>query len=182
MIVFMRSLILLSVVLVFMGCAAHRTSHREFNCENWPIYPKVGDSNITSAQLISLFRSHADPNHVELARLSAGDVENGLRRRPSLDIEIAFYRSQIQRLERVCSNDGSGRLAAAAFVEIQASALANAADLQNASDEVVRRVVPSELENLTAASNILILAAACSSRAHPRLASALAKKGLECFD
>ena len=169
-------------LLASLGCAPDRTAKSYFACNLRPNYPKLDSDEVSSARLISLFRDYASQDQVQVAELAAGDVEKDLAKMPTVDLESAFYRNQMKRLTKICNvgEDEYPSVAAAAFIEIQASALINAADLHNATDEVIRTVVPSKLRNLTAGANILVLAAVCSPQAHPHLAEELAKKGLPC--
>jgi hypothetical protein len=176
------SLLLSFAIFASSGCAGHGSAHNSFACDSWPVYPKITPSEVSSGRLVSLFRKFANPDHVRLAELAAGDVELDLSRSKETDVEAAFYRSQMIRLAKSCGTTGTEgpSVAAATFIEMQASYLINAADLHNASDEIVAAVVPSSLPNLTAASNILVLAAGCSRERHPRLAAVLATTNLVC--
>lgn len=178
----LRILLASLLALGVYGCAARVKVDSAFDCYSMPAYPAMERDVRASSELVAWYLTHATPDQRRVTKAAAAMVEGKLSLNPDIDVENSFYRSQLLLLEDICiaRQDDSQGLAAVTFVELQAASLIRAADLQEATPEVIARVVPSDRPNLTAGANIIVLAAGCSAQEHPLLAQVLAKRNLVC--
>ncbi len=164
------------------GCTPRVKVGPGFDCYSQPAYPPIGHAVSASSELVAWYSIYATTDQMRVTAAAAAMVESELSRKPGADVEASFFRSQLLLLEDICvaQQDGSRELGAVTFVELQAAALINAADLRDETPEVIASVIPSDSSNLTAGANIIVLAAGCSVREHPLLAELLAKRNLAC--
>lgn len=164
------------------GCAPRVKVDSAFDCYSMPAYPPMDKDVTASSDLVAWYLAHATADEMRVTAAAAAMVEAALSRKPDLDVENRFFRSQLLLLEDICTprQDDTCALGAVTFVELQAASLIRAADLRDGTPELIARVVPSDSPNLTAGANVIILAAGCSAQEHPLLAQVLAKRNLAC--
>lgn len=164
------------------ACASRAELGSDFSCYAMPAFPAISHDVDSASELVAWYAKHATADQMRVTTSAVGRVEKALAHNPEVDVEESFFKSQLLVLQGICrpTQGDTRELAAMIFVELQAAALINAANLRNQEPEMVVSVVPSDSPNLTAGMNIIVLAAGCSTREHPLLAEVLGKRNLAC--